>query len=187
MWWKTKWARLNRSPAKRFGAQDWHRSHRSPLMNHPKEGRSGRITTPRGGMHPSWFANRVHSSLGRISAECQVSSLFRHSTSKAWFRPRTWANACWHNPNESHAPRKSGFHTTKIPQQIHQSIRANRHPMRFRLQNISKYFYLDGSSHTLTCSYNLGSKNEFDLAQLRSRHACMRGRSLLTPLGQPPI
>ena len=90
-------------------------------------------------------------------------------------------------PTNLMPPRKSGFHTTKIPQQIHQSIRANRHLMRFLLQNISKYFYLDGSSHTLTCSYNLRPKNEFDLAQLRGRHACMRGRSLLTPLGQPLI
>ena len=83
--------------------------------------------------------------------------------------------------------RSSGFHTTKIPQQIHQSIRANRHPMRFRLQKISKYLYLVGSNHMLACSYNLGSKNEFDLAHLRGRNACMRGRSLLTPLGQPRI
>ena len=86
-------------------------------------------------------------------------------------------------PTNLRPPRSSGGST----QQIHQSIRASRHLIRFRLQNISKYFYLDGSSHTLACSYNLRPKNEFDLAQLRGRHACMRGRSLLTPLGQPLI
>ena len=91
-------------------------------------------------------------------------------------------------PTNLRPPRSSGSSTQQtIPQQIHQSIRASRHLIRFRLQNISKYFCLDESSHTLTCSYNLRPKNEFDLAQLRGRHACMRGRSLLTPLGQPLI
>ena len=139
-------------------------------------------------IHPDLQIVCIHSSLRRISAGCQVSSLFRHSTSKAWFCPGIQTNACWHNPKESHEPREAlGSAKQRIPQQIHQSIRASRHLIRFLLQNISKYFYLDRLSDPLTCSYNLRPKNEFDLAQLRGRHACMRGRSLLTPLGQPLI
>ena len=176
MRFKTERARLNRSPAKRFGAQDWHRLHRSPLMNHPKEGRSGRITTPRGGMHPSWFANRVH--LFKPAKNfCRMSGFITFSASniEGIIPPSNLGKRVLAQPQRISCPREAlGSAQRIIPQQKHQSICANRHPMRLRLQNIFKYCYLDGSSHALTCSCNLESKNEFELVHLRGKHYCHR-------------
>ena len=84
--------------------------------------------------HPSWFSNRVRSlKLAKTFYKLSGVIPFRHSASRAWFRPRTQANACWHNPNGSHTTEELSVSTTNNPTTNSSINPWNRRPTCLRL------------------------------------------------------